>query len=189
MRGVKTVHTIQLNNGTESRTSKTHVYGACVVSTVTQQVVDNEAARLQAHKDQVELLTPQLAARLAELGTTLAEVEKTHDERATAFFHAISAVQTELKIHDRAKAEKATIARGYVNPYTLPEAKLLEMARNLEIATLAIKRYQAPVLGDQCVLAWSRDVNLALKVKNSYHMRASEGYALTVRTDITIKQS
>lgn len=200
---MKTVHTIQLNNGTGTRTSTSRVYGACLVSTVTQQVVDLAEAELQALKAKVEELTPLVSVLRDELGMTVEEAEKVHDARTSPWFRAWQDVEDEMREQmratrgrfanlsnaDRERARKIAVERGHADPYTLPEYRLVEAAQKLNAAQKAIEGYRKPTVGDQCVLAWSRDAGLAMKIMSSYRVRASQGYTLTVRTDISTKTS
>jgi hypothetical protein len=204
-------HSIQINtnpalqagrNVRATRTSKSRRYEACLVATVTVQVVERVAAALVEHESTVATLTPVLEGLLAAWGlTSHAEVEAIHEARTKPWYDVLFPAERAYRegrgrphmgLSDRERAEvvASLVAQGHVNPYEQKEHTFLELARKLKGAMHAIDhiKEQNLTVGQQMVVSWHKDRANALKAKASagscyYRER---GYSLEIRTDIEV---
>lgn len=204
-----TTHTIHLNlnpllqagrNVRATRTSKSRKYGACLVATVTASTVERIAQSLIEHEATVAELTPVLEGLLAAWGLkSYAEVEAIHEARTKPWFDVLFPAERAyreargrshvgLSDREREAVKAQLVAQGHVDPYAQKEHAFLEMARKLRgaLKSIAHIKEQNLTVGQQMVLSWHRDADMAQKALGSAQHYRERGYAVEVRTDIEV---
>jgi hypothetical protein len=204
------IHSIELKNElrlngtvTGTRSSENRTYTACVVAQATEATVALDAA----HKARV---TNELAGYRATLdvltkkyGMTVAEAEAWHKAATERWYNAADGLYaTEKRIEEKhgldwrardrrdALAKADLVARGFENPY---EGKYDILKADSEIRghESALANWRAVPVGAEAVLSWHADVGNAQKALSARNGRwfSERGYALRVRTDITIRET
>jgi hypothetical protein len=208
-----TTHTISINenpricNGTVSakRVSKSRMYEACVVATVTEKTVADRAIGLADHERQVADLTPALEAALKANGYESVEgFEAAHTAAVEAWYgprHEARmkrsherATETSQRFYfltdaEGAEVEAALEVTGLVNPNAGIMGTLHKLVRALRghQQAVAIHKKQNVQVGDQIVVTWCRTSDLAHKaLRTNAKWYSPRGFTLTVRTDITV---
>ncbi len=187
------------------RTSKSRVYGACVVGTATAKRVEDgvltHADNLKAFAA-VEILVSELVVKA---GMTVEAAKAHHEAMTKPWFEALFANERAfinarkrsgqyypLTPTDREDVRAATVAQGHVDPYTGVVHELLEAAQRMRGLERAIEWHEKlnVKVGDQFVAAWSRDVGLAGKALASWVKHyGPKGYTFEIRTDIEVTET
>ena len=178
-----TVHTFHTAQGTKvTRKSQTRAYEACLVATVTEAVMEGLRAEVRKCEAAVPKAEADLAALLAERGTTVEAAKAQYQEESenadgagkawfTLKFEEQGAIRKESGGYvpgaDRL-AEERLVARGLKNPYR-PEGPfaVVVAASNVEGARKGLewarKRLAAATVGDQSVVSWHLTLSNAMK--------------------------
>lgn len=204
-------HTIEIRggkriNGTVSakRVSENRIYKACIVATVTDNVIkreaeEAEAERLSIIKDEAKLaeLEAKLGMSLAQAQARQAGLEATeNDPEKVAARKAIDAAFGDLfkpsvygRFHENlAEVRRRYCADGCQKADDDPSRELTNHADWIERRKASLANRKPKKLGQQAVLTWCGSFELAgkaLRSKNvNYFVR--QGYFCEVRTDIKL---
>lgn len=211
---VALVHTIAIENEvrlngtvTSTRKSEGRRYLACVVATATEATVrahDAQKAKLEAELAECRA---KLAGLEAKYGTTAAEVKAWHDEVEARWFdsgtpnpvgyHATKERIAKEQGFDRYSfAESLTLAdlasRGYVKPFQAGTKYDVQAAqREVERREVGLSYLRVPVVGQQAVICWCGTAALAQKAAGGRDAKwvANQGWQISVRTDITVRET
>jgi hypothetical protein len=208
-----TTHTIRINENprirantvSAKRVSKSRMYEACVVATVTEQAVADRALKLADHEARVVELKPALDAVLKANGYGSVEAfEAAHTAAVQAWYgprHEARMKRSNergaetgnrfyfLTDAEGAEVEAALEATGLVNPTAGVMNTLHQLVRTLRghEQSIATHKKQNVQVGDQIVVTWCRTAALAHSaLKTNHKWYGPRGFSLAVRTDIEI---
>lgn len=204
----KLVHTVSVSDGKggthiEKRTSESRAYTACVVVTVTEATVRISQEGCVSASKSYEEWTAKLNERMAALGMTVEQAKAQHEAESARWYDSKEGVfptfeKLQVAAGRRghisqfdAAIKKDMLARGFVDPYDKAGANGIVEA-NWEATRLAhnLANWRTPVLGAQHVISWHSTPALAHSATSSRDANSyrKAGYAVSVRTDITVTE-
>jgi hypothetical protein len=212
------IHTITLANerrmsGTVSATRKSENrrYAACVTATATEETVRIDEASKAADEAKLVELRAALAEAVARVGVSEADARKWYEAAAARWYDGGSGKDAQgfLATVERVRKEKGLddwrsrneverlaridcAARGIEDPYAKGgKWDVVHAADEVERLDRDLKRRRPIVIGAEGVLGWCGSVALAQKATGArtaaWH--SARGYKITIRTDITVRET
>lgn len=198
-----------------TRKSETRRYLACIVATVTAATIRIRAEqKAKAEAELVDWSVKLVDRRAAHNGMTLEQAtawEKDASDKWYArgdttrgfdvgYFGACKTVRAQhggrghlSQDRERELAAAIMVSQGFADPYDKSSPYgIMEAASAVESLERRLAGWQAPVLGAQGVVSWHGTVANAQKALSSgecRHIAERDGRALSVRTDITVRET
>ena len=204
------IHTIVLQNElhlngtvTGTRSSENRTYTVCVVAQATEATVAINAANQAKTRKELAEMRVRLAALVDQHNMDTEEAKAWHDAASKRWYHdpeglfaTWKRIEAQYGLDWRARDRRDALAvadlaaRGFENPHE-GKYEIVKASSEIESYERALAHWQTIVVGAEAVLSWHADVGNA---RNALSARAGRwftehGYALRVRTDITIRET
>lgn len=209
-----TIHTFTTAQGTtETRKSKSRQYRACLVTTVTEKVVESNR---ESNRESIAKLQNELVGLKAQLATVEGQIGLSAEEAQVAFkadqdkdwfpklWDMEKVVGTEMGLTNRAKkqisaeATKRLAAQGILDPYRKdgPYA-VVKVSSDIDRIERALEQaikhqtYLESAIGHQGVLSWHLTVPNAQKALGGRDAEGCRktGYTVTISTDFEVRET